>query len=81
MQLTVLGQEENTAEASSCASGSCGSDNEQMSHLPDEIREKIRGIMAAPYSAMAPELNRLMDLDETALARDWHAAVAAMTGR
>ncbi len=42
MQLTVLGQEENTAEASSCASGSCGSDNEQMSHLPDEIREKVQ---------------------------------------
>lgn len=42
MQLTVLGQEENTAEASSCASGSCGSDNEQMSHLPDDIREKVQ---------------------------------------
>ena len=42
MQLTVLGQEENKAEASSCASGSCGSDNEQMSHLPDEIREKVQ---------------------------------------
>ena len=42
MQLTVLGQDENTAEASSCASGSCGSDNEQMSHLPDEIREKVQ---------------------------------------
>ena len=45
MQLTVLGQEENaapSAEASSCASGSCGSSNDQMSQLPDEILQKVQ---------------------------------------
>ena len=46
MQLTVLGQDHegtaNPAEASHCASGSCGSTNDQMSHLPDTIREKVQ---------------------------------------
>lgn len=43
MQLTVIGQnEEASAAASSCASGSCGSDNDQMSQLPDSIREKVQ---------------------------------------
>lgn len=40
MELTVLGEEAPVA-ASSCASGSCGSDNEQMSVLPDHIRAKV----------------------------------------
>ncbi|MDO6806837.1 hypothetical protein Q4595_30545, partial [Wenyingzhuangia sp. 1_MG-2023] len=45
MQLTVLGQDESkeeTAATSSCASGSCGSDNDQMSALPDSIRDKVK---------------------------------------
>lgn len=43
MQLTVLGQDENSAPAaSSCASGSCGSSNDQMTALPDAIREKVQ---------------------------------------
>ena len=42
MQLTVLGQQAETTEASSCASGSCGSSNDQMSHLPDAIRDKVK---------------------------------------
>jgi nitrogen fixation protein NifB len=43
MQLTVLGQEEHAAvEASNCASGSCGSSNDQMTSLPDAIREKVQ---------------------------------------
>lgn len=44
MQLTVLDQEGSAApaEASSCASGSCGSDNDQMASLPDTIRDKVK---------------------------------------
>lgn len=40
MELTVLGQESNE-QASGCTSGSCGSDTDQMSHLPEEIRKKV----------------------------------------
>jgi len=40
MELTVLGQEEES-HASGCASGSCGSNDDQMAHLSDEIREKV----------------------------------------
>lgn len=39
MELTVLDQEETIAEG--CSSGSCGSTDDQMSHLSDEIREKV----------------------------------------
>lgn len=44
MQLTVIEQEENAAQAkaSDCASGSCGSSNDQMSELPDTIRDKVK---------------------------------------
>ena len=41
MELTVLGQDSGAA-ASSCASGSCGSSNDQMGHLPEEIRNKVK---------------------------------------
>ena len=41
MELTVLGQDSGAA-ASSCASGSCGSSNDQMSHLPEEILNKVK---------------------------------------
>lgn len=39
MELTVLGQSEQTE--SGCTSGSCGSTDDQMSHLPEEIRQKV----------------------------------------
>lgn len=39
MELTVLGQAEQTE--SGCTSGSCGSTDDQMSHLPEEIRQKV----------------------------------------
>lgn len=39
MELNVLGQSEHTE--SGCSSGSCGSTDDQMSHLPEEIRQKV----------------------------------------
>lgn len=39
MELKVLGQSEHTE--SGCASGSCGSTDNQMSHLPEAIRQKV----------------------------------------
>lgn len=44
MQLTVLGQEEKEDQvtASGCSSGSCGSTDDQMSELPDAIKEKVQ---------------------------------------
>ena len=39
MELTVLDQAEQTE--SGCTSGSCGSNDDQMSHLPEEIRQKV----------------------------------------
>ncbi|MFQ5566678.1 MAG: hypothetical protein ACE5EU_09975, partial [Paracoccaceae bacterium] len=46
---------------------------------PDEIRAKIHGIVARPYPAMAPELDRLMALEGAALERSWAETVGAMT--
>jgi len=40
MELTVLGQTDNE-ESGGCSSGSCGSTDDQLSHLPDHIREKV----------------------------------------
>ena len=40
MELKVLGQESGQA-AGGCASGSCGSTGDQLSHLPDAIRRKV----------------------------------------
>lgn len=42
MELTVLGQDSGAEAASSCASGSCGSSNDQMSHLSDDIKDKVK---------------------------------------
>ena len=39
MELKVLGQSEETETG--CSSGSCGSTDDQMSHLPEAIREKV----------------------------------------
>lgn len=39
MELKVLDQPEQTE--SGCTSGSCGSNDDQMSHLPEEIRQKV----------------------------------------
>jgi nitrogen fixation protein NifB len=42
MDLVVLGEAQHSqAVASSCSSGSCGSSSDQMSHLPEHIREKV----------------------------------------
>lgn len=41
MELTVLGEEAPVIAASGCSTGSCGSDNDQMSALPDHIRAKV----------------------------------------
>lgn len=42
MELKVLGQEEATEESKGgCSAGSCGSSDDQMSHLPESIREKV----------------------------------------
>ncbi len=42
MELKVLGQEDEvSAPKGGCSAGSCGSTDDQLSHLPDEIREKV----------------------------------------
>ncbi|SFB03728.1 nitrogenase cofactor biosynthesis protein NifB [Azotobacter beijerinckii] len=42
MELSVLGQNNGGQQsAGGCASSSCGSTNDQLSHLPDNIREKV----------------------------------------
>ncbi|WP_428241814.1 nitrogenase cofactor biosynthesis protein NifB [Gynuella sp.] len=41
MELTVIGSSAKPAEASGCSTGSCGSTDDQMSHLPEEIRQKV----------------------------------------
>ncbi len=46
---------------------------------PEEIRAKIRGIVGAPYPAMAPVLERLMDLDAATLSESWAALAVTMT--
>jgi 2-methylcitrate dehydratase PrpD len=46
---------------------------------PAEIEAKALGIVAAPYPAMGPELERLLALDPALLARPWAATVGAMT--
>ena len=40
MELKVLGQEED-APKGGCSAGSCGSNDDQMDHLPESIREKV----------------------------------------
>ncbi len=42
MELNILGQDETTEVAKGCSSGSCGSTDDQMSHLPEEIRNKVK---------------------------------------
>lgn len=46
---------------------------------PEEIRAKIAGIVATPYPAMRPALERLLDLDAGLLAAPWDRTVAGMT--
>lgn len=41
MELKVLGQNEGEASKGGCSAGSCGSNDDQMSHLPESIREKV----------------------------------------
>ena len=46
---------------------------------PSVIRDKIRGIVAVPYPAMAPLLERLVVLDPALLSAPWDRTVAEMT--
>ncbi len=41
MQLTVLGQEDVAAPKGGCAASSCGSNDDQLNHLPESIRERV----------------------------------------
>ena len=41
MELKILGQEETTTIAKGCSAGSCGSTDDQLNHLPEEIRKKV----------------------------------------
>jgi nitrogen fixation protein NifB len=43
MELKVLGQDtpEQPSAAGGCSSNGCGSHGDQLSHLPDAIREKV----------------------------------------
>jgi 2-methylcitrate dehydratase PrpD len=48
---------------------------------PQEIRAKVSSIVAAPYPAMGPVLERLMTLEDALLARPWAETIAAMTAK
>lgn len=41
MELTVL-EDQSAASSKGCSASSCGSNDDQMSHLPDSVREKIK---------------------------------------
>lgn len=41
IELKVIGQDETAQSGGGCSSGSCGSTNDQMSHLPEAIRQKV----------------------------------------
>ena len=65
MELKVLGQED--APKGGCSAGSCGSDDDQMSHLPEHIRDKVYNhpcysekahhYFARMHAAVAPACN------------------------
>ena len=42
MELTVIGQEPGQANGGGCSSSGCGSNSDQMSHLPEHIRQKVQ---------------------------------------
>jgi 2-methylcitrate dehydratase PrpD len=46
---------------------------------PEEIGEKIHGIVDGPYPVMGPALDAVLGLEAAALERGWDAAVAEMT--
>lgn len=46
---------------------------------PEEIRAKIRAIVAAPYPAMPETLDQLMDLSDDVLSATWSDTVTRMT--
>ena len=48
---------------------------------PEEIREKIHGIVTAPYPAMPDILDRLLELSEDLLSARWSDTVARMTAQ
>lgn len=41
MELVILDQPAESSEASGCSAGSCGTTDDQLSHLPENIREKV----------------------------------------
>ena len=41
MELTVLGQSQTEISAGGCASSGCGSNDDQLNHLPEHIRAKV----------------------------------------
>jgi len=41
IELKVLGQSESEISGGGCSAGGCGSNNDQMSHLPEAIRQKV----------------------------------------
>ena len=45
---------------------------------PEEIREKIHGIVAAPYPAMPEILDGLLELSDDVLSGKWSDTVARM---
>ena len=42
MELTVIGQQADEATGGGCSSSGCGSSSDQLSHLPDNIRQKVQ---------------------------------------
>ncbi|MEZ5588159.1 MAG: radical SAM protein, partial [Sedimenticolaceae bacterium] len=42
MELTVIGQEPGKANAGGCSSSGCGGSSDQLSHLPQNIRDKVK---------------------------------------
>ncbi|MBU1215006.1 MAG: nitrogenase cofactor biosynthesis protein NifB, partial [Gammaproteobacteria bacterium] len=42
MELPVLNNTASDAPQGGCSAGSCGSTDDQMSHLPDSIRDKVK---------------------------------------
>ncbi len=41
MELTVINETQSESSGGGCSSGSCGSSNDQLSHLSDEIKQKV----------------------------------------
>ena len=42
MELKVIGQAENPSAGGGCSSSGCGGSSDQLSHLPESIRQKVQ---------------------------------------